>query len=35
MPSALSPLIDHLIPADELTPAGSALQVPASMWQQA
>jgi hypothetical protein len=35
MPPALSPFIDHLIPADALTPAASALQVPGSIWQQA
>lgn len=35
IPSALTPFIDHLIPADELTPAASALKVPDSIWQQA
>ncbi|MFT3856067.1 MAG: gluconate 2-dehydrogenase subunit 3 family protein [Aquabacterium sp.] len=35
MPPALPVLVDHLIPADELTPAGSALGVPAAMWREA
>lgn len=34
-PAALSAFIDHLIPADELTPAASALRVPGLIWQQA
>ncbi|WP_152606366.1 gluconate 2-dehydrogenase subunit 3 family protein [Aquabacterium sp. NJ1] len=35
MPPALTPFIDHLIPADEWTPAASALHVPQTIWQQA
>lgn len=35
MPPALRVFIDHLIPADELTPAASALRVPDHIWQQA
>lgn len=35
MPPALSAFIDHLIPADDLTPAASALNVPGDIWQQA
>lgn len=35
LPAALSPFIDHLIPADELTPAASAWDVPQRLWQQA
>lgn len=35
MPAALAPFVDHLIPADEFTPAASALRVPQTMWQRA
>ncbi|MBI5925258.1 MAG: gluconate 2-dehydrogenase subunit 3 family protein [Aquabacterium sp.] len=35
MPLALKAFVDHLIPADELTPAASALKVPEVIWQQA
>mgnify|MGYP006189416083 FL=1 len=35
MPPALPLFIDHLIPADELTPAASALRVPQAVWQRA
>src|SRR3990167_10902502 len=35
MPSALSPFIDHLIPADELSPAASALGVSQRIWSEA
>lgn len=34
-PPALVALLDHLIPADELTPAASALQVPQRLWTEA
>lgn len=34
-PAALIALLDHLIPADELTPAASALRVPQQMWAEA
>ncbi|MDO9003795.1 MAG: gluconate 2-dehydrogenase subunit 3 family protein [Aquabacterium sp.] len=35
MPVALSPFIDHLIPADELSPAASALGVAQRIWNDA
>lgn len=35
MPPALAIFIDHLIPADEVTPAASALRVPQAVWQRA
>lgn len=35
IPGALTPFIDHLIPADQLTPAASAFNVPAAIWEQA
>lgn len=34
-PEALVALLDHLIPADDLTPAASALQVPQRLWAEA
>ena len=35
MPPALALFIDHLIPADEFTPAASALRGPQAVWQRA
>lgn len=35
VPPALVALLDHLIPADALTPAASALQVPQRLWAEA
>lgn len=35
MPVALSPFIDHLIPADDVSPAASALGVAQQVWSEA
>lgn len=34
-PAALIALVDHLLPADDMSPAASALKVPEALWREA